>query len=588
MNTRFYFYTILAALWVASVSNFVIAQKHDYYMTLGYSSTTTTTIFGGTDIDFNTWPPSTSYVFRGMDFEYNAAAICDEQGNLLFYTNGCSINGPDHQEILNGDSLNPGLVHDVFCYSGYRAEQGSTFIPHPTDPNLYYLFHLGLNIYDSIGGVGDRFYYSLLDKTLDNGHGGVVLKNQILLEDTLAFGLITMTRHANGRDWWIVVPEMSTPKHYIFRLTPDGILGPETQVIGNIQFDDDGVGNAVFSPDGAKYARYDWYNQLDYFDFDRCTGTFSNPRHFSVLQPTDTFPEGGGVAFSPDSRFLYLSTFYKVFQYDTWAPDLKGSEQLIATFDGSIIINSYTFFFIPQLGPDGRIYICSASAVPIMHLIEWPNRLGTAANVIQRGFPLPTYNARAMCFFPNYRLGPIDGSTCDTLGIDNHPLANFRWDTEDTLNQLNITFTDLSAYEPATWLWDFGNGQTSQDASPIHTYANPDVYNVCLTVSNIHGTDTECKTLYIGVSSVENPFVESPIKVLPNPFSGELTINLGEGMKNPIFRLYNQLGVLISANSLTAGNTKLETGSLPAGVYFWELLDSGKRINSGKVLKFGE
>ena len=223
------FYFTLAALWVASVFNIALAQKHDYYMTLGYSSTPGTNIVGGTDINFNNLPPITTYVFRDMDFTYNAATICDEQGNLLFYTNGCSINGADHQEILNGDSLNPGNIHDWFCDDGYRAEQGSNFVPHPSNPNLYYLFHLGLNFYDSIGGVGDKFYYTLIDKTLDNGHGGVIKKNQLLLEDTLAFGLITLTRHANGRDWWIVVPEMSSSKHYIFRLTSYGITGPDQQ-----------------------------------------------------------------------------------------------------------------------------------------------------------------------------------------------------------------------------------------------------------------------------------------------------------------------------------------------------------------------
>ena len=127
-------------------------------MTLGYSSPPGTNIFGGTDINFNTWPPSATYVFREMDFDYNAAAICDEQGNLLFYTNGCSINGPDHQEILNGGDLNPGFIHDTYCPFGYLAEQGSTFVPQPGNTNRYYLFHLGLNFYDSIGGVGDKLY----------------------------------------------------------------------------------------------------------------------------------------------------------------------------------------------------------------------------------------------------------------------------------------------------------------------------------------------------------------------------------------------------------------------------------------------
>jgi hypothetical protein len=389
-----HFILTLAAFWVASVFTYIHAQKHDNYMTLGYASTNGIQIFGGTDINFNSWPPSTSYIFRAINYTYNVSTICNEQGELLFSTNGCFINGSDHQIILNGDNINPGNIHDGYCTLGYLAEQGSTFVPAPNNPDLYYLFHLGLSYDDNIGGIGDKFYYTLIDKTLDNGHGAVIEKNQILLEDTLSFGLITLTRHANGRDWWIVVPEMATSKHYIFRLTPYGIIGPVEQTIGNIQFDDDGSGNAVFSPDGTKYARFDWHNQLQVFDFDRCSGTFSNPSNYSILAPGDGLNEVGGVAFSPNSRFMYVTTWYKVFQYDTWAMDWEASRQLIATYDGGVYVNKQTVFFLPQLGPDGRMYICSGSTVPLMHLIEWPDRLGTAANVIQRGFPLKTYNGR--------------------------------------------------------------------------------------------------------------------------------------------------------------------------------------------------
>lgn len=76
--------------------------------------------------------------------------------------------------------------------------------------------------------------------------------------------------------------------------------------------------------------------------------------------------------------------------------------------------------------------------------------------------------------------------------------------------------------------------------------------------------------------------------VLPNPFSEQLRITLREEVDNPVFRMYTQLGVLVNTQSLTAGMTTLETSASPPGIYFWELLDSGKRISSGKVLKFGE
>jgi hypothetical protein len=560
---------MLAAFCAASVSTSVCAQKHDYYMTLGYSSTPVTNIFGGTDIDFNYWPPDTSYVFRAMDFTFNAAAICDEDGKLLFYTNGCTINGANHLPITGGDSLNPGLLHDVFCDDGYRAEQGSTFVPHPGNDNLYYLIHLGLNYYDSIGGVGDKLYYTLIDKSLGNGYGAVIEKNQIILEDTLAFGLITLCRHANGRDWWIVVPEMSTPKNFIFLLTPYGIWGPYEQSIGNIQFDDDGTGNAVFSPDGTKYARFDWYNQLDYYDFDRCSGLFSNPRHLSIIEPADTFPNVGGVAFSSNSRYLYVTKADKVFQFDTWVDDLQSSKQTVAVYDGGVILQAATGFFLPQLGPDGRIYICSSSAVPIMHLIEWPDRPGVLSNVIQRGFPLPTYNAWAMCFFPNFRLGPEDGSACDTLGRDNLPLANFRWDAEDTLHPSAFTFTDLSSYQPENWLWDFGDGNMSTDTCPVHTYTSAGMYKVCLTVSNQYGIDSLCRTIIIGVIDADEPAEDDMvISLFPNPFSGSVYITLKPEQKF-IASMYDTCGRLISQRTFDRQSVQWNLPQdLPLGIYF--------------------
>ena len=56
--------------------------------------------------------------------------------------------------------------------------------------------------------------------------------------------------------------------------------------------------------------------------------------------------------------------------------------------------------------------------------------------------------------FPNYRLGPIDGSESDSLDIDNIPVAEFRYD-QDTMNYRCIDFTNLSWYEPEEFWWDW-------------------------------------------------------------------------------------------------------------------------------------
>ncbi len=83
---------------------------------------------------------------------------------------------------------------------------------------------------------------------------------------------------------------------------------------------------------------------------------------------------------------------------------------------------------------------------------------------------------------PNYRLGSLDGSRCDTLGINNLPVAHFRVD--DTLGVLNRYFYDLSHHDPAHGHWDFDDGTISEDTSALHTFPGPGLYHVCLTVSN--------------------------------------------------------------------------------------------------------
>ncbi len=74
-----------------------------------------------------------------------------------------------------------------------------------------------------------------------------------------------------------------------------------------------------------------------------------------------------------------------------------------------------------------------------------------------------------------------------------------------TANQTSITvgssvdFTDQSKNSPTDWSWDFGDGGTSTQQNPSHTYNEAGTYIVSLTVTNNSGSDTETKTDYITV-----------------------------------------------------------------------------------------
>lgn len=66
---------------------------------------------------------------------------------------------------------------------------------------------------------------------------------------------------------------------------------------------------------------------------------------------------------------------------------------------------------------------------------------------------------------------------------------------------LAVKFTDISGNAPTRWLWDFGDGTTSTEQHPEHTYMTSGTYTVSLNASNDHGFLTETKNNYITVTS---------------------------------------------------------------------------------------
>lgn len=62
-----------------------------------------------------------------------------------------------------------------------------------------------------------------------------------------------------------------------------------------------------------------------------------------------------------------------------------------------------------------------------------------------------------------------------------------------------VNFSDLSQYNPYSWLWHFGDGNSSTQQNPTHTYTSEGDYTVTLIVTNENGTDSEVKNNLIHV-----------------------------------------------------------------------------------------
>jgi len=76
------------------------------------------------------------------------------------------------------------------------------------------------------------------------------------------------------------------------------------------------------------------------------------------------------------------------------------------------------------------------------------------------------------------------------------PTAAFSASPRVGFAPLTVEFTDLSSYVEA-WLWEFGDGDTSDVQHPTHTYENPGLYSVALTVANYKEQDTAIQEDYI-------------------------------------------------------------------------------------------
>ena len=62
---------------------------------------------------------------------------------------------------------------------------------------------------------------------------------------------------------------------------------------------------------------------------------------------------------------------------------------------------------------------------------------------------------------------------------------------------LTVDFADVSSGGPTSWAWTFGDGGTSTQRSPAHTYAAPGTFTATLTAANAQGSDSESRTVTV-------------------------------------------------------------------------------------------
>ena len=190
-----------------------------------------------------------------INFMETCAGIADTNGKMLFYTNGAIIVDSIYQIMENSEDFNQSSFTTYWQQIGWglTTPQGAIVLPMPDNSNKYYIFYVASYLVTE-GAVPLHLRYSTVDMSLNNGLGAVVEKKQDIVVDSLGTNGLTACRHANGRDWWIIMPQLSGYAYYLFLLTPEGVQDMGMQFIG----DDlpNSYGQSVFTPDGRHYLRF--------------------------------------------------------------------------------------------------------------------------------------------------------------------------------------------------------------------------------------------------------------------------------------------------------------------------------------------
>lgn len=171
---------------------------------------------------------------------------------------------------------------------------------------------------------------------------------------------------------------------------------------------------------------------------------------------------------------------------------------------------------------------------------------------------LKAYGADTSCFHQVSKSVTITNDPCAGVTI----VADFTYVT----NEKQVTFTNTST-GASTYLWNFGDGNTSTTTSPVHTYATDGTYNVKLKA---YGTDVNCVDSTVVAVTVMSTGIrengkKNTIEIGTNLVTDFLLFNMKE---ETTLIIYNTLGERVYTINGKQGENKLNVSSLKPGIYY--------------------
>ncbi|MBB1139664.1 hypothetical protein [Myroides sp. WP-1] len=372
-------YLYCSIIFMLSFSTYAQKEANNWFYGYGQGITwNSTQTFEGIPID----APNTRVNLTGIPTRYESQSVrpqmypiraaegcfslSDENGKLLFYSDGTTIYNAKHEIMENATSLS----------GNNSSTQSGIIIPYPNNRKKYVAVSIGIK------GAGS-LSYNILDIEANNGLGKLELPKKRLF--TLPVGAqlsdfvesVSATKHANGIDFWIISVQRSgaNSKMVAWLLTENGIsTSPVTSSIPNMTLlnSHEFYGYLKISPNG-KYFSLLFKKERNFLwgEFDNSTGVFTNIRDYYSFTRTAFDCYGG--EFSANNQYLYLSSGTKsnkrVYVFD-FQQLLQHNIIPLKTYELPESVHTAGTL---QLGPDYRMYM--TMLVPIQNNERLPSLL---------------------------------------------------------------------------------------------------------------------------------------------------------------------------------------------------------------------
>jgi gliding motility-associated-like protein len=439
-------------------------------------------------LDFNSGSPVVINDSQMITYE-GCSTISDANGKLLFYTDGYRVWNKNHQMMSNGTDL----------LGDSSSTQSGIIIPKPNTPGIYYIFTV-----PALAGP-DGLRYSEVDLSLNGGLGDVTSKKNILLY-TPSCEKLTAIKNAAGDGYWVLSHGFGNNSFIAYSITENGVnLTPIISNAGSIiKSSSDGdtsgsIGYLKISPNGDKVISSNRNLNVELFDFDNATGIVSNSK---VIFKNNNGHYG--AEFSPSGNIAYLTTGSgDLVQLDLRASNIASTATTLHTNYNNRDPHIVSAL---QLAPDGKIY-GALYGEKYVSVINNPDVLGVGSDFVAQRLFLGN-DATSISGLPQF----IQSYFNVGINVLNNCLG------ENTAFSLSGNKAITSA------IWNFGDGTTSTDINPTHTYLTDGTFTVSVTATSPGGTSS--KTRDIIISKVPTATKPKDILACDNNNDGNYTFDL--------------------------------------------------------------